>query len=104
MYANQEIQRTGRLSRDDTIPQGPELLDVRESKCRVGNPARRKTHEPLDKRQCGPWACVVIQESRRWCGSSGVEFPLGDGVGVPSPSLKSCPIRFHRLSGSSALR
>lgn len=59
VYANQVLQCQGRLPRDDTVSERSKLLDVGESKRRIGHPARRKTHKPLDELRRRTRASVI---------------------------------------------
>lgn len=91
------------LHRHDAVAQGGELLRVSEAVGRVGDPAGRESHEPLDERRRWTRVGALRQERRSRSRSSYDLLPSNDGAGVASPASKSCPIRLQRLSGSSAL-
>lgn len=89
------------LLREHTVPERGELLPYGEFVAWVCDPAFGEPHQPFHEYRRGSRLCCFIQSRGGWRRATGDLCPASHCFGVSPPALKSSPIRFHKLSGSS---
>lgn len=95
------VESDRRLPWKHSIPQRCELLVQCKAVPFIGDPARRETHKPFHERRCRTRSRSIAKECGGWRWTAHNLLPSDHRFGVSSPSLKSCPISVHRVSGSS---
>lgn len=101
LFKNTGLDSEGSLLRKHSVAKRGELLAQRKAIPFIGDPARRESHKPFHEYRRWTRPGHIIEERRSRRRAASILLPPDHGFGVSSPSPKSCPIRLHRLSGSS---